>query len=66
MDLAQIKTATVIRPGDHVLLTATDPGLSAEDLDGMVAALTDRFPGVEFTIAMGVSDIAVRPRNEDT
>jgi len=66
MDLAQIKTATVIRPGDRVLLTAANAELSAEDLDGMVAALTDRFPGTIFVIAAGISNIAVQPGDEDT
>lgn len=60
--VGEIRTATVLRPGDHVLLTVSDTQLTPEDLDGMVAALSDRFPDVRFTIAAGISDIAVQPK----
>lgn len=52
-----VRTATVIKPGDHVLLTSVTP--YHQDFEGMHKALTDRFPGVEFTFVADVTDIAV-------
>lgn len=58
-DLGVIRTATVIRPGDHVLLTiADDPG------PGFLEAIDElqtRFPHITFTCVAGVSAVAVRP-----
>jgi hypothetical protein len=54
-----VRTATVIRPGDHVLLTTVEP--FHQDFEGMQEALRARFPGVEFTIVAGITDLAVAP-----
>jgi hypothetical protein len=43
--------------GDRVLVT-THHNLPPEEARSMKAALTDRFPGVEFTILGGVSGLA--------
>lgn len=58
----QVRTATVIKPGDHVLLTTIEP--FGQDLAKMRDALLERFPGVEFTFVAGVTDIAIDRQDE--
>lgn len=58
----RVRTATVIKPGDHVLLTTIEP--FGQDLAKMRDALLERFPGVEFTFVAGVTDIAIDRQDE--
>lgn len=63
-DLAvMVETATVIKPGDRVLVTVSH-SLSNADASGMTEQLMKAFPGVDFAVLTGVSGIAVDRQDE--
>jgi hypothetical protein len=49
-----IATATVLKSGDRVLLTADDH-VVLSDADRLMDTLGERFPGVHFTLVSGVT-----------
>jgi len=51
----------VLRPGDRVLLTIAAVDLDVETAARLRGRLVERFPGVEFTFATGVTGLAVQP-----
>lgn len=57
---APVASATVIKPGDSVLLVL-DGVVYEREAQGMRETLEARFPGTSFTIASGVSEVVVQP-----
>jgi hypothetical protein len=55
-----IKSATILRPGDSVLLVL-DGWPTPRQMEDIQQRLGDRFPDVAFTIASCISDVVVRP-----
>jgi hypothetical protein len=57
---APVASATVIKPGDSVLVVLDGVRTMAE-LEEFKELLGPRFPGVSITIATGVSEVVVKP-----
>jgi hypothetical protein len=55
-----ISSATILKPGDKVLVTLRD-WPNPDDIAEYRKRLTERFPGVEFTVASGIDQVAVVP-----
>jgi len=57
-----IQSATILKPGDRVLLVLAaahwSPAKARTARDGFLA---ERFPDVEFTLAIGIDDVVVKP-----
>lgn len=60
---APVVSATVLKPGDRVLLVL-DGVVYEREAQGMRETLEARFPGTTFTIASGVSEVVVQPADD--
>jgi hypothetical protein len=60
-----IQSATVLKPGDRVLLVVRD-GWNRERVDRAARLLAERFPEVEFTFTDRVEDVVVKPSEESS
>lgn len=54
------RSATVLRPGDRVLLH-TRRDVTMREADEIRGRLRQRFPDVEFTLASGIDGVLVAP-----
>lgn len=59
-----IDTATVLRPGDKVLLTVSDEP-DDEACVTVMSELRKAFPGVEFFLVCGVSGVVVQTPDQE-
>jgi len=55
-----VSSATVLKPGDKVLVTLGRPANRAE-VDMLSAHLRERFPEVDFAIISGAESVTVQP-----
>ena len=56
-----IESATVLKPGDRVLLTVDWGHRDLEVLEEAKSKLAERFPGVEFTFVTDVESVTIMP-----
>lgn len=59
-----IQSATILKPGDRVLLVVSDWRIDRRDQ--AVHLLSERFPEAEFTFITGVEDVLVKPAEGST
>lgn len=57
--LADVETATIVRPGDRLIVTVREHTPAAR-IQAAAEALAERFPGIEHIVLTGV-DVAVVP-----
>lgn len=55
-----IRSATILKPGDNVLI-AVDGRWDMAKLDALTRHLTDRFPEARFTVLSDVDQVIVKP-----
>jgi hypothetical protein len=61
---ADVETATILKPGDRVLLTV-NPQWTPAMVHRAEEIFAERFPGVTFGFAGGVESVVVMPKGRD-